>query len=76
MSKDEMQALRNRVKYWAADGRFERFKTTKMYDGVEGRKQHEYPLTAELPVQSETRTVLPRTGNMCSLKGIHFPVSR
>lgn len=49
MSAQEMQALRDQVKYWAADGRFERFKTTKMYDGAEGRKQHEYPPSTELP---------------------------
>lgn len=49
MSEQEMQELRQRVKFWASDGRFERFKTTKMYDGTEGRKQHEYPPTAELP---------------------------
>jgi aryl-alcohol dehydrogenase-like predicted oxidoreductase len=49
MSAHEMQALRDKVKYWAADGRYERFKTTKMYDGAEGRKQHEYPPTTELP---------------------------
>ena len=49
MSAHEMQALRDKVKYWAADGRFERFKTTKIYDGAEGRKQHDYPPTSELP---------------------------
>jgi hypothetical protein len=49
MSAQEMQALRDRVKFWASDGRFERFKTTKMYDGAEGRKQHEYPPVTELP---------------------------
>jgi aryl-alcohol dehydrogenase-like predicted oxidoreductase len=49
MSSHEMQALRDKVKYWAADGRYERFKTTKMYDGAEGRKQHEYPPDTELP---------------------------
>ncbi|ABF42654.1 Aldo/keto reductase [Candidatus Koribacter versatilis Ellin345] len=49
MAANEMQSLRDQVKYWAADGRFERFKTTKMYDGAEGRKQHEYPPTSELP---------------------------
>jgi uncharacterized protein len=49
MSAQEMQALRDRVKFWASDGRFERFKTTKMYDGAEGRKQHEYPPATELP---------------------------
>jgi aryl-alcohol dehydrogenase-like predicted oxidoreductase len=49
MSAQEMQALRDKVKYWAADGRFERFKTTKMYDGAEGRRQHDYPPDTELP---------------------------
>ncbi|HEY3930627.1 MAG TPA: aldo/keto reductase [Candidatus Koribacter sp.] len=49
MSAQDMQALRDKVKFWASDGRFERFKTTKMYDGAEGRKQHEYPPTTELP---------------------------
>ena len=49
MSAPEMQALRDKVKFWASDGRFERFKTTKMYDGAEGRKQHEYPPVTELP---------------------------
>ncbi len=49
MSAQEMQALRDKVKFWAADGRFERFKTTKMYDGAEGRKQHDYPPVTELP---------------------------
>lgn len=49
MSAQEMQTLRDKVKFWASDGRFERFKTTKMYDGVEGRKQHEYPPATELP---------------------------
>ena len=49
MSAQEMQSLRDRVKFWASDGRFDRFKTTKMYDGAEGRKQHEYPPVSELP---------------------------
>ena len=49
MSQQEMQALRDKVKFWASDGRFERFKTTKMYDGAEGRKQHDYPPDTELP---------------------------
>ena len=49
MSAQEMQVLRDKVKFWASDGRFERFKTTKMYDGAEGRRQHEYPPVTELP---------------------------
>ncbi len=49
MTAAEMQALRDKAKFWASDGRYERFKTTKMYDGAEGRKQHEYPPDTELP---------------------------
>lgn len=36
----EMQALRQRVAPLAADGRFERFKTTMNYDGPVGQAQH------------------------------------
>lgn len=49
MSAQEMQTLRERVKFFASDGRFERFKTTTMYDGAVGREQHEFPPTSELP---------------------------
>jgi aryl-alcohol dehydrogenase-like predicted oxidoreductase len=44
-----MDALRTRCKSDAADGRYELFKTTKKYDGDEGRKTHDYPSSAELP---------------------------
>ena len=50
MSAAEMQALRDRVKTYAADGRFELFKTTKKYDGSVGREQHHYPTAEKLPV--------------------------
>jgi predicted aldo/keto reductase-like oxidoreductase len=49
MSASEMQGLRDRVKIYAADGRFELFKTTKKYDGAVGREQHHYPTTQKLP---------------------------
>jgi aryl-alcohol dehydrogenase-like predicted oxidoreductase len=49
MSAAEMQALRDRVKIYAADGRFELFKTTKKYDGSVGREQHHYPTSQKLP---------------------------
>jgi aryl-alcohol dehydrogenase-like predicted oxidoreductase len=49
MSASEMQALRERVKVYAADGRFELFKTTKKYDGAVGREQHHYPTVQKLP---------------------------
>ena len=45
----EMQRLRDRVKMYAADGRYELFKTTKKYDGDVGREQHHYPPPQKLP---------------------------
>jgi hypothetical protein len=50
MSDDEMAALRDRVRSVAADGRYEKFKTTKFYDGDLGREQHGYPPAKELPL--------------------------
>jgi aryl-alcohol dehydrogenase-like predicted oxidoreductase len=49
MSAGEMQALRERCRVHAADGRFELFKTTKKYDGDVGREQHGFPSADELP---------------------------
>ena len=43
MPPEEMAALRDRVKFFASDGRYEKFKTTKFYDGDLGREQHGYP---------------------------------
>jgi hypothetical protein len=49
MAEKEMQTLREKVRPWAADGRFELFKTTKKYDGAVGREQHHYPTPQKLP---------------------------
>lgn len=49
MSAADMQALRDRCKADAADGRYELFKTTKKYDGDVGREQHGFPSSKELP---------------------------
>jgi uncharacterized protein len=49
LSAAEMQALRDRCKPDAADGRWELFKTTKKYDGNLGRSQHGFPSADELP---------------------------
>ncbi len=46
---EEMKALRARCKNDASDGRYELFKTTKKYDGDEGRKTHGYSTVEELP---------------------------
>lgn len=49
MSSQDMRALRERCKFYASDGRFELFKTTKKYDGKVGREQHHFPTAQELP---------------------------
>jgi hypothetical protein len=49
LSAQEMQAIRDRCRFEASDGRYELFKTTKKYDGDEGRKMHDYPAAAQLP---------------------------
>ena len=46
----QLSALRDRVKLYASDGRYELFKSTKKYDGDLGRQQHGFPTAAELPV--------------------------
>jgi aryl-alcohol dehydrogenase-like predicted oxidoreductase len=40
MTVAEMETLRTRVARYAKDGRFERFKSTRDYDGRVGREQH------------------------------------
>lgn len=49
MAAADMQALRDRVRIYAADGRYELFKTTTKYDGDVGREQHHYPTPQKLP---------------------------
>ena len=49
MTSEEMRALRERCRPLAADGRFELFKTTKIYDGAVGRQQHHFPSPEKLP---------------------------
>lgn len=43
MSSEQMQAVRDRYAQYAADGRFELYKTSKKYDGRPGREQHDFP---------------------------------
>jgi aryl-alcohol dehydrogenase-like predicted oxidoreductase len=44
----QMERLRHKMAETAADGRFERYKTTAEHDGDEGREQHGFPLQEEL----------------------------
>ncbi len=50
MSAGEMDALRARYRGLAADGRLEKFKSTKFYDGDLGREQHGFPPARDLPL--------------------------
>ena len=49
LAPDAMQALRESAKVFAADGRYELFKTSTKYDGKVGREQHHYPPVDKLP---------------------------
>lgn len=48
MTRAEMDRLRFRMSEYAADGRFELFKTTAMHDADEGRSQHGFPSMDEM----------------------------
>lgn len=50
LTSAEMTELRNRCQAYAADGRYELFKTSTKYDGKVGREQHHIPSTQELPL--------------------------
>ena len=50
MTSAEMDALRERCRRLASDGRYEKFKTTKFYDGDLGREQHGFPSAKALPL--------------------------
>jgi aryl-alcohol dehydrogenase-like predicted oxidoreductase len=49
MSEAELDAHRKRLARYAADGRFELYKTTAAFDGDEGRKAHGFPTSSEVP---------------------------
>ena len=50
MSAARMAAHRRRLAEFAADGRFEMYKTTAEHEGTEGRKQHGFPSQEEVAV--------------------------
>jgi aryl-alcohol dehydrogenase-like predicted oxidoreductase len=49
LAVEAMQAIREAAKMFAADGRYELFKTSTKYDGKIGREQHHYPPIDKLP---------------------------
>jgi uncharacterized protein len=46
----EMNRIRQQCLNFAADGRFELYKTSKTHDGPPGRKQHGFPSETDLPL--------------------------
>lgn len=60
MSQQEMQALRDRVKPEAADGRYELYKLSLKFDNPEARLAHEFPLDDQ---SKEVQEMLQATKN-------------
>src|SRR5580698_313667 len=60
MSPQEMQALRERVKPEAADGRFELYKLSLKFDNPEARLAHEFPLDMQ---SAEVKEMVKATKN-------------
>ena len=60
MSQQEMQALRDRVKDQAADGRFELYKLSLKFDNPEARLAHHFPLDMQ---SAEVKEMLQATKN-------------
>ena len=65
----EMQALRNRCRTYAADGRFELYKLSLRFDNPEARLAHGFPLDVQ---QVEAREMLKMTDN----SGHPFPPTK
>jgi hypothetical protein len=49
LAVEAMQAIRESARMFAADGRYELFKTSTKYDGKVGRERHHYPPVDKLP---------------------------
>ncbi len=49
MTTAEMQTVRERCSIFAADGRFELYKTSIKFDGPPGREQHGFPPQTQVP---------------------------
>ena len=60
MSPTEMQAMRDRVKEYAADGRFELYKLSLKFDNPEARLAHGFPLDMQ---SVEVKEMLQETAN-------------
>jgi aryl-alcohol dehydrogenase-like predicted oxidoreductase len=62
MPAAEMQIIRDRVKQYAADGRFELYKLSLKFDNPEARLAHEYPLDMQSVEVKEMMQATDNTG--------------
>jgi len=69
MSQPDMQALRERVKSQAADGRFELYKMSLKFDNPEARLAHEFPVDMQQVEMKEMIQVTKNTGHPFSKIG-------
>ncbi len=60
MTATEMNALRDRCKFYAGDGRFELYKTTIKFDNPEARIAHDFPQDM---ASAETKEMMHETDN-------------
>ncbi len=60
MTAAEMQALRDRLKPYAGDGRFELYKMSMQFDNPEARMAHGFPIDMK---QVETQEILGASEN-------------
>jgi uncharacterized protein len=60
MQAAEMQALRDRCRQYAADGRFELYKLSLKFDNPQARLPHGFPLDME---QAEVKEMMKQTEN-------------
>ena len=63
MSSQEMQTLRDRVRVYAADGRFELYKVSLKFDNPEARLSHQFPLDLQQAEVQEMVAATENTGN-------------
>jgi aryl-alcohol dehydrogenase-like predicted oxidoreductase len=63
MSPQEMQALRDRVRDQAADGRFEMYKLSLKFDNPEARMAHQFPLDMQSVEVKEMLQATKNTGH-------------
>ena len=69
MTPSEMQALRDRVRPYSLDGRFEPYKVSLKFDNPEARLAHEFPLDDQ---QSEVKEMMKAAQNT----GKPFPAAK